>query len=67
VSTPSTPPVIEPSTAPRRLQSLLIWGGGAPDVHVTLVVGGGHSPTPTVAEAGGTAPSAQGRVLPPLR
>jgi hypothetical protein len=28
-STPSAVPVVEPSTAPRRLQSLLIRGGGA--------------------------------------
>jgi hypothetical protein len=30
-------------------------GGGAPDVHVPLIAGGGHGPTPVVAEAGGTA------------
>jgi hypothetical protein len=56
VSTPSAPPVVEPSTTPRHLQSLLIRGGGAPDVHVSLVTGGGHGPTPVVAEAGGSAP-----------
>jgi hypothetical protein len=44
-----------PSAAPRRLQSLLIRGGGAPNVHVSLVAGGGHGPTPVVAEARGTA------------
>jgi hypothetical protein len=32
-STSSAPPVVEPSAAPRRLQSLLIRGGRAPDVH----------------------------------
>jgi hypothetical protein len=42
------------------LQSLLIRGGGALDVHVSLVAGGGHSPTPAVAEAGGTAPERVG-------
>jgi hypothetical protein len=52
----SAPLVAEPSAAPRHLQSLLIRGGGAPDIHVSLVTGGGHGPTPTVAEAGGTAP-----------
>jgi hypothetical protein len=57
---PSAPPVAEPSAAPRRLQSLLIRGTGAPDVHVSLVVGGGHSPAPTVAEAGGSAPEHTG-------
>jgi hypothetical protein len=55
-STPSVPPVAEPSAALRHLQSLLIRGGGAPDVHVSLVAGGGHSPTPAVAEAGEPAP-----------
>jgi hypothetical protein len=54
VSTPSTPPVAEPSATPRRLQSLLIRGGGAPDVHVSLVTGGGHGPTLTTTEAGGS-------------
>jgi hypothetical protein len=54
--TPSVPPMAEPSAASRRLQSLLIWGGGAPDVHVSHIAGGGHGPTPTVAEAGGTTP-----------
>jgi hypothetical protein len=41
-SMPSASPAEEPSVAPRRLQSLLIRGGGAPDVHVSLVAGGGH-------------------------
>jgi hypothetical protein len=52
--------VAEPSTAPRRLQLLLIRGGRAPNVHVSLVAGGGHSPTLTVAEAGGSAPEREG-------
>jgi hypothetical protein len=56
VSTPSVAPVAEPNAAPRRLQSLLIRGGGAPDVHVPLITGGGHGLTPAVAEVGGTAP-----------
>jgi hypothetical protein len=55
-STPNVPLPAEPSAAPRRLQSLLIRGGGAPDVHVSLVPGGGHGPTPAVVEAGGSAP-----------
>jgi hypothetical protein len=59
-STPSAPPVAEPSAAPRCLQSLLIRGGGAPNVHVFLVVGGGHGPTRTVAEAEGSAPERAG-------
>jgi hypothetical protein len=52
--------VAEPSAAPRRLQSLLIRGGGAPDVHVSLVTGGGHGPAPVIAEAGGAAPERMG-------
>jgi hypothetical protein len=56
VSTPSVAPVAEPNAAPRRLQSLLIRGGGALDVHVPLITGGGHGLTPAVAEVGGTAP-----------
>jgi hypothetical protein len=55
--TPSAALVVEPSTAPWRLQSFLIQGGGAPDVHVPLIAGGGHGPTPAVAEAGGKPPS----------
>jgi hypothetical protein len=63
-STPSVVPTEEPSAAPRRLQSLLIRGGGAPDVHVPLVAGGGHGPSPAMAEAGGQPPSEWGRMLP---
>jgi hypothetical protein len=48
------------ASTPRRLQSLLIRGGGAPNVHVPLIVGGGHGPTLVVAEAGGTAPERMG-------
>jgi hypothetical protein len=59
-STPSAPPVAEPSAAPRHMQSLLIRGGGAPDVHVSLVAGGGHGPTPAIEEAGGSAPERMG-------
>jgi hypothetical protein len=40
MSMPSAVPVAEPSTAPRRLQSLLIRGGGAPNVHVPLIIAG---------------------------
>jgi hypothetical protein len=52
--------VAEPSAAPRRLLSLLIQGGGAPDVHVSLVAGGGHGSTPVGVEVGGTAPERTG-------
>jgi hypothetical protein len=60
ISTPSAVPVAELSTAPRRLQSLLIQGGGALDVHVPLIAGGGHGPSPSIAEAGGTTPERVG-------
>jgi hypothetical protein len=56
VSTPSAPPVAEPSAAPQRLQSLIIRGGGAPVVHVSLVAGGGQGSSPAVAQARGLAP-----------
>jgi hypothetical protein len=58
----STPSVqqAEPSAAPWRLQSLLIRGGRASDVHVSRVAGRGHGPTPAVAEAGCTAPELMG-------
>jgi hypothetical protein len=59
-STPSAVPVVEPSVAPRRLQSLLIRGGGAPDVHVPLITGGGHGLSPAIAEAEGTTPERMG-------
>jgi hypothetical protein len=55
VSTPSAPPMAEPSAATQRLQSLLIRGGRAPNVHVSLVAGGVHSPTLAVVEVGGSA------------
>jgi hypothetical protein len=54
-STPSVPQAVDSGAAPRRLQSLLILGGRAPDVHISLVVGGGQGSTPAVAEAGGLA------------
>jgi hypothetical protein len=48
------------SAAPRRLQSLLIRGGGAPDVHMSLADGGGHGPALAATEAGGSAPERTG-------
>jgi hypothetical protein len=39
-----------------KLTPDVIRGDGAPDVHVSLVAGGGQGPTPAVAEAGGSAP-----------
>jgi hypothetical protein len=52
--------VAEPSAAPQRLLSLLIRGGGAPEVHVSLVSVGDHGPIPAVAEAGGSSPERAG-------
>jgi hypothetical protein len=46
--------------ASRRLQSLLIRGGGASNVHVSLVAGRGQGSLPTVAEARGSAPEQLG-------
>jgi hypothetical protein len=63
MSTPSTLPMAEPSIAPRRLQLLLIWGGGAPDVHVPLIADGGHGSSPAIAEPEGQPPSGWGRML----
>jgi hypothetical protein len=59
-STPSTLQAVDSGVAPRRLQSLLIRGGRAPYIHVSLVAGGGQGLTPTVAEAGGSAPERSG-------
>jgi hypothetical protein len=56
VSAPSAPQVMESGATPWCLQPLLIQGGGAPDVHVSLVVGGDQGPTLAVVEAGGSAP-----------
>jgi hypothetical protein len=50
----------------RRLQSLLIWGGGAPDVHISLVAGGGQGPTQVVAEVGRSAPERTGECIVPV-
>jgi hypothetical protein len=51
---------VESGAAPWCLQSLLIWGGGAPDVHVSLVAGGGQGPTPTITGTRGSAPERTG-------
>jgi hypothetical protein len=60
MSTPSTVPMVETSAAPRRLQSLLIRGGEAPDVHVPLIARGGRGPSPAITEARGAAPKQMG-------
>jgi hypothetical protein len=59
-STPSAPQVAESSAAPRRLQSLLIRGGEAPDVHVSLVDGEGQGSIPAVSKVGGSTPEQLG-------
>jgi hypothetical protein len=48
--------VVEPSAPPWRLQSLLIRGGGAPEVHMSLVAGGGQGSSPAVVGDGGSVP-----------
>jgi hypothetical protein len=55
-STPSAPQEADSGAAPWRLQSLLIRGGRALDVHVSLVAGGGQGPTPIMAEVRISAP-----------
>jgi hypothetical protein len=50
----------ESGATPRRLQSLLIRVGGAPNVHVSVITGGSHGPTPAVSEVGGSAPERAG-------
>jgi hypothetical protein len=60
VSTPSAPQAVNSGAALWRLQSLLIRGGRALDVHVSFVAGGGQGPTPAVAEAEGSAPERSG-------
>jgi hypothetical protein len=53
VSTPSMPPAVDSGAALRRLQSLLVQGGGASDVHVS----------PAATEAGGSAPEQSGECI----
>jgi hypothetical protein len=57
---PRMPQVVDSDAAPRRLQSLLIRGSGAPDVHVSLAAGRGLGSTPAIAKAGGSAPERSG-------
>jgi hypothetical protein len=57
---PRMPQAVDSDATPRRLQSLLIRGGGAPDVHVSLAAGRGLGSTPIIAEAGGSAPERSG-------
>jgi hypothetical protein len=59
-STPSVPQEVDSGAPLRRLQSLLIQGGGALDVHVSLVAGGGQGSTAAAAEVGGSAPEQLG-------
>jgi hypothetical protein len=54
-STLSVPQVADAGAALWHLQSLLIRGGEAPDVHVSLVASGGQGSIPAVAEVGGSA------------
>jgi hypothetical protein len=60
-STTSAPQEAEPGAAPRCLQSLLIRGGGVSNVHMSLVTGGGHSPTPGCRGGQGVSPPQRAR------
>jgi hypothetical protein len=66
-STPSAPQAVESGAAPQRLQLLLIRGGRAPDVDVSLVIDGGQGPTPAAVGSECQPPSVRGSMLPPLR
>jgi hypothetical protein len=59
-STPSAPQEADFGVALRRLQSLMIWGGGDPDIQVSHTAGGGQGQTPTTTEVGRTAPEQPG-------
>jgi hypothetical protein len=55
-STPSVPQGASTSIPSQSLQSLVIRGGGALDVHVPLSVSGSQGPASNAAEVGRTAP-----------
>jgi hypothetical protein len=56
VSTPSALQEADSGAVPRHLQSLIIRGGVAPDVQVSLAAGEGQGPTPAMEEVGRPAP-----------
>jgi hypothetical protein len=58
--TSSAPQDADSGAAPWRLQSLIIRGGGAPNVQVSLAVGKGQGLTTAVAEVGRSAPEQPG-------
>jgi hypothetical protein len=64
-STPSAPREADSSAAPQRLQSLIIQGGRASDVQVSLAAGEGQGPTSAMAEVGRIAPEQPGSAVPP--
>jgi hypothetical protein len=66
-STPSAPQAVESGAAPRRLQSLLNRGGGAPDVHVPSSSVGAKDQLQPLQRPEGQPPSGSGSVLPSLR
>jgi hypothetical protein len=55
-STPSTPREADSGVVPQRLQSLIIWGDGAPDVQVSLIADGSQGPSSATAEVRRIAP-----------
>jgi hypothetical protein len=59
-SMPSAPQEADSGAAPRCLQSLIIRGGRAPDVQVSLAAGGGQGSASATAEVGRIAPEQLG-------
>jgi hypothetical protein len=66
-STPSTPQEAASDAALRRLQSLLIRCGGAPDVHLSLFAGGGQGSIPAVWRSEDQPPCSWGSAAPRRR
>jgi hypothetical protein len=66
-STPSAPQEADSDAAPWRLQSLIIRGGGAQDIQVSLAAGGGQGLTPAMGEVGRAALEQPGKRAPPSR
>jgi hypothetical protein len=67
VSTPSAPQEADSGAALRRLQSLIIRGGGALDVQVSLAAGGGQGQPRPERRSEGQSPSSRGSAAPPSR
>jgi hypothetical protein len=66
-ATPSVPQAVDSGASPRRLQSLLIRGGGAPNVHVSLIAGGARDQPQLWRRPEDQPPSGRGSAAPPSR